>query len=87
MGAAFTQLGQTDQAIIAFQKVVTIKPDYADVYNNMGLALNKKGELDAAITAYEKAISLKPNYAEAYNNMGVSLREKVSTGRRTGRLS
>ena len=76
LGAALTQLGQTDQAIIAFQKVVTIKPDYADVYNNMGLALNKKGELDAAITAYEKAISLKPNYAEAYNNMGVSLREK-----------
>ena len=39
LGSAAAQIGNLDQAIFAFEKVNSIKPDYADAYNNMGNAL------------------------------------------------
>ena len=76
LGAAAAQTGQLDKAIIAFQRVVSIKPDYADGYNNIGNALQKQGKLKEAIEAYSKALSLKPDYAEAYNNIGITLKDQ-----------
>ena len=76
LGASAAQIGQLDQAIVAFKRVLAIKPDYADAYNNMGNALKEQGKLEEAIEAYNKALAIKPDYAEAYNNMGVTLKEQ-----------
>jgi tetratricopeptide (TPR) repeat protein len=70
LGVAAVQTGQLNKAIIAFQRVIAIKPDYAEAYSNMGNALQDQGKLEEAIEVYIKALSLKPDYAEAYNNMG-----------------
>jgi tetratricopeptide (TPR) repeat protein len=75
MGASAAQIGQLDEAVIAFKKAISIKPDYADAYNNLGNALQDQGKLAEAIEAYNKALSIKPDYAEAHNNMGVTLKE------------
>ena len=49
---------------------ITIKPDYAEAYNNMGNALQDLGKLlKEAIDAFNKAIYLEPN-CQAYGNMG-----------------
>jgi len=77
LGASATQIGMLDQAITAFQKVISLKPDYAEAYSNMGNALRGQGKLKQSIEAYKKSISLKPNYAEAYNNMGNALIEQA----------
>ena len=67
---------------LTFQKALSIKPDYAEAYNNMGNALKEQGKLEEAlIEAYKKAISIKPDYAEAYNNMGIALQEEGQAGR------
>ena len=76
LGASAIQLGLSDQAIIAFNKVISIKPNYADAYSNISVALKDKGELDEAIEACKKAISLNPNYATAYSNLGNALTEQ-----------
>ena len=76
MGVSAAQIGQLDQAIFAFKRVLTIKPDYADAYNNMGNALKDQGKLEEAIDAYNKALAIKPDYADAYNNMGNALQEQ-----------
>ena len=76
MGASAAQIGQLDQAIFAFKRVLAIKPDYAEAYNNMGNALKEQGKLEEAIEAYNKALAIKPDYAEAYNNMGNALKEQ-----------
>ena len=76
MGASAAQTGQLDQAIFAFKRVLTIKPDHADAYNNMGNTLKDQGKLEEAIEAYNKALAIKPDFAEAYNNMGVTLKEQ-----------
>ena len=56
------QVGRSNRGL---QKALSIKPDYADAYNNMGNTLKDQGKLEEAIQAYNKAISIKPDYAEA----------------------
>ena len=76
MALAAAQIGQLDQAIFAFNKVIAIKPDYAEAFNNMGLALQKQGKLQEAIEAYNKALAIKPDYAAAHYNKGNDLQEQ-----------
>ena len=72
-GASAAQIAKLDQAVFAFQKVISLKPVYFEAYNNMGNALTNQGKLDAAIEAYKAALLLNPDYADAYNNMGIAL--------------
>ena len=76
LGASAVQIGQPEQAVFAFQKALSIKPDYAEAYNNMGIALKEQGKLEDAVETYSKALSINPDYAEAYNNMGNALQEQ-----------
>ena len=76
MGNALKDQGKLDEAIAAYNKALSIKPDHADAYNNMGNALKDQGKLDEAIAAYNKALSIKPDHAEAYNNMGNALEDQ-----------
>ena len=76
MGVTLKEQRKPDEAIAAYNKALSIKPDYAEAYNNMGNALKDQGKLDEAIAAYNKALSIKPDYANAYNNMGVTLQEQ-----------
>ena len=75
LGASATEIGMIDEAIEAYKKAISIKPDYADAYNNMGVVLKQKGEYDEAIKLHKKAISLRPDYAEAYNNLGNNFKD------------
>ena len=75
MGNALQDQGKLDEAIEAYTKALSIKPDYADACCNMGNALQDQGKLDEAIEAYTKALSIKPT-AEAHNNMGNALQDK-----------
>ena len=66
LGASRAQKGMLDEATMrAFNNSISLKPDYADAYYNMGYALYYLDKLDEAIWAYKKAISLKPENAEA----------------------
>ena len=76
MGVVFKEQGRIDETIKAYKKALSIKPDYAEAYNNMGNALKEQGKLDEAIKAYKKALSIKPDYPEAYYNMGTALNEQ-----------
>ena len=59
-----------EAAIEAFNKAISIKPDYAEAYNNMGILLKEQGKLDEAIEAYTKALSIKPDYDQALQQHG-----------------
>ena len=52
MGIALNEQGKPEEAIDAYTKALSIKPDYAEAYNNMGNALNDGDRLDDAIEAY-----------------------------------
>ena len=76
LGNSSIQLGLLDNAIQAYSKCISIKPDYAEAYNNLGVALKDKNELQKAIDAFNKCISLKPSYAEVYYNKGNILHDQ-----------
>jgi lipoprotein NlpI len=69
-------LGKLDEAISAYTKALSIKPDFADGYYNMANAFQSQGKLDEAIEAYTKALSIKPDYAEAYSNLAVIFKDQ-----------
>ena len=67
--------GQVAEAINCYQQALILKPDYAEVYNNLGMALKRQNRLEAAIECYKKAFKFKPDYAIAYNNLANTLME------------
>ena len=70
-GAINQSLKNLEQAIEAYSKALSIKPDYAEAYINIGNALKEQGKLEESVMAYQKAIAIKPDVAEAYYNMGI----------------
>ena len=51
-----------------------MKPDAAEIHNNLGIALQAKGALSKAVDTFQRAIALKADFAEAHNNLGNALR-------------
>ena len=76
IGSSNHSLGQLEEAIEAYTKALSIKPDYAAAHYNIGASFREQGKLGKAIAAYTKALSIKPDYFEAYNNMGITFSEQ-----------
>ena len=68
--------GKFEEAVEAYNKALSIKPDLAEVYNNLGNAFRDQDKFEEAIEAYNKALTIKPDYAEAYNNLGNAFRDR-----------
>ncbi len=64
-----------DEALIAFDKVISLEPNYAEAYLNKGATLKELKRYDEALTLSEKALSINPNLAEAWVNRGIALKE------------
>jgi len=72
---ALERLGQYDEAITSYDKVILLKPDDVKAHINRGAVLKLIGKMDEAIASYNKAIAIKPDSAEAYSNRGNILAE------------
>ena len=44
--ASRAQVGMLDEAVESYKKSISLKPDFAEAYNNMGVALKDQGKLD-----------------------------------------
>ena len=73
LGVVYNGLGRGEEAVASYDRAISLKPDYVDVYYNRGNALLGLGQLEAALASYDEAIALKPDYAEAYFNRGNAL--------------
>jgi Flp pilus assembly protein TadD len=65
--------GRIDEAVALYERVLFLKPDYADAHSNLGVALVSQGRLDEAIEHYERALTLNPNHVNGLNNLGATL--------------
>ncbi len=65
--------GRIDEAIVHLEATLQLKPESADVRNNLGVALNAKGRYDEAIEQFREAIRIRPEFARAHNNLGQAL--------------
>ena len=64
------------EAIKAYNKAISIKPNYSEAYINLGIALLEQGKHEDAIEANNKALLISPDNAEAFNNLGAILEDQ-----------
>ncbi len=57
-------------AIIDFNQVIQLNPNFAEANYNRGLAYGKLGQYQAAIEDYTQVLRLNPHQADAWNNRG-----------------
>ena len=66
----FLAVGKFAEAIADFERAVSLKPDFAEAYSDLGCALNKTGQLETATENFRKALEIDPRYVAALNNLG-----------------
>jgi Flp pilus assembly protein TadD len=67
--------GQFGAAIPIYIRILSLRPDWPEVYNNLGHALAAAGKAEAALLAFQSAVELKPNNPEALCNWGLAFVE------------
>ncbi len=70
LGVIALQTGHAETAIELIEQAVSLVPDDADVYNNLGNAQQSLGRFEDAANSFEKALSLNPRLAETRANLG-----------------
>ena len=62
--------GRLAEAAEACRKILAIRPDIAEVHNDLGTMLQRLGKLDEAVAVYEQALALRPDFAQSHFNLG-----------------
>jgi tetratricopeptide (TPR) repeat protein len=70
--------GQTDEAIVHYNKALELDPNYGEAHYNLANALLRQGRMNDAVAHFEKALELNPNNLSAHYNLGSVL---VQSGR------
>ena len=76
LGASATQIGMSDQALHAYKEAISIKPDYAEAYCNMGITFQNLGKFDEAIDFFDMALGIDSLCSEAFYGKGSALKKK-----------
>lgn len=76
LGSVLCGLGDIDEAIAQYLKVIRIKPTCSDAHYYLGWAYQKKGEITEAIRHYSEAARWQPERVPAYNNLAELLAQK-----------
>jgi len=71
IGACYSEVGSTEDAIENFKSAIQLKSDYAEAQYNLGIAYQKINQFDNASDYYEFAIRSQHAYPQAHNNLGV----------------
>jgi tetratricopeptide (TPR) repeat protein len=74
-GTALAGMNQFEQAVSAFQAVISHAPNIPDAYLSLGQALRKLGRHEEAQNTYRKLLRLQPNNVDAYMALGSALAE------------
>jgi tetratricopeptide (TPR) repeat protein len=61
------------EAIIAYDKAITLEPDYFEAWNGKADALNRAQQFTEALVVSDQALNLKPDYVQGWINRGYIL--------------
>ena len=67
----YHDLGEFEQAITEYKKVIALDPNSRIIYNKLGVAYSELKQYDAALDAYQKELALSPIAAEPHYNIGL----------------
>lgn len=89
LGKALQEAGRWDEALVAYQRAVSINPQHGDAYNNAATIYHLRGKemlaegrqaegrasLRRAQVEYQKALVAYPTYEEIHQNLAVACAE------------
>ena len=75
-GTNFIKNKKFDEAIKAFNKVLTTNPDVYQVFLNLGIIYHNQSNFDLAIENFQKASEINPEDFQIFNNIGNSYLKK-----------
>ncbi len=70
LGQAHLDVGELDEALIAFNRSIELENDHADAYLWRGITLRRMDKLKSALREFDKVLKLKPDYDYAYSHRG-----------------
>lgn len=66
------KLGNNRDALVAAEKAISLKPNYADYRNCLGEVFLANGKYDDALVEFKKASEINLYYGDAYFNLGLT---------------
>ncbi|KPJ58960.1 MAG: hypothetical protein AMJ46_13090 [Latescibacteria bacterium DG_63] len=70
---ALHDAGKKQEALVHYDKAVSIEPDNIEALVNRGAVLNELGRIEDAMASFQQALSVNPRDPKALLNMGNSL--------------
>src|SRR5262245_26425592 len=64
-----------DEALAAYDRILALEPNVAEIHNNRGLVLARLGRHGEALDSYDRALALKAAFPDAHTNRGTALHE------------
>jgi tetratricopeptide (TPR) repeat protein len=65
--------GRYDEAAAFYRQAVSIDPEYADAFNELGAMEARQGDLAHAVEDFQKAVEAVPEHAMALSNLSIVL--------------
>lgn len=65
LGLCYLEIGQTENAIEALERALSVDEDNADIHYLLGNAIGTTGDLDRAANCYRRALQLDPQHQKA----------------------
>ena len=76
LGVLCGMKGENLEMIRFLNQAIAIKPDSAELHNNLGNAFKGIGDITSATICYNKALEIRSSYPEAFNNLGTIFQEQ-----------
>jgi tetratricopeptide (TPR) repeat protein len=73
--ALFDRMNQPDQSLVAYRETVTIAPEYAPAWFDLGVISYNRGDYPSAEKSYKEAIRIDPDYYQAHANLASTYRQ------------
>ncbi len=75
-GLALCSMGEYEEAVDTFKKVLEVTPNSLSTWNNLGTAYSRMGKQDIAIKCLRRALEIDSDYEVSWNNLGNALFRK-----------
>lgn len=71
LGQVYLQLGNDEEAGIAFRRAIAANPENCAAYNQLGVLARQMGDFEAAESHYKNCLAANPDWADVYLNLGI----------------
>jgi len=87
LGDSLDKRDRTAEAIEAYSKAISLRPDYVEAHHNVGLLLADQGKFEEAIAHYNAALETDPESADLHDDLGLALSKLGKTQEAIGHFN